>query len=557
MRSTGIRAAARRAGALALCVGPLLACAREREGGSPEDFCRTLEALRAGEIEVGSDRPNEFVGHVASLEALMSAAPKRVREDLELVHEIFVTARDAGGWDTLIDFARMQDPELAGAEGRVAEFAAETCGIRDGSLDWHVDKSDPGASLCDAWPRLGSPLLNNRFPYLLATAAANYFATQLWSFPLLPAPPGFIRVPRGGSVEFKGEYPYARYFAYHPNDYETNNFDTLVDVELDPDPGSTNPWREAVEEGGERRYTARLVFDEAPEDEEPPPNTVYVGRTLSGKWNPVVFLLLRVYAADLGALPPNSAGVRLPSVTVRDAAGEVEAHYAECDPYPPGYVAPVDETRFPAFPVPDHRAVFHPGEYNNEDNWGLPVTVLGNRDNLYLVLFHSRLHGEIYAVRARKPRTPSRREGIPLHAADVDIRLFTVCDYNFWNGRAQSCVIDEGVATDASGDYVLVASDTAHRPRNATKANGVTWLDTGEFLDGQLTYRMLLSEDELLREIRTAVEEGRISERARPYLPDVAQCSRATFEAGGFEGCKASWAERSRRPDGPARVTDG
>ena len=30
-------------------------------------------------------------------------------------------------------------------------------------------------------------------------------------------------------------YAYTRYFAYHPNDFETNNFDTLVGHELDPD----------------------------------------------------------------------------------------------------------------------------------------------------------------------------------------------------------------------------------------------------------------------------------------------------------------------------------
>ncbi|MBW2426935.1 MAG: hypothetical protein JRG86_22015 [Deltaproteobacteria bacterium] len=528
-----------RLGGLALLLLCLVGCGPSEESGSAEAFCQALRALRAGEIEVGSDDPNEFVGHVASLEALTAVAPAAVREDLERVAETFVRARDAGGWDTLLDFAAMQDPELAGAEGRVAEYADAECGIRDGDLAWSEDRSEAPEPLCEAWPRVGSPLMHNRFPYLLATAAANYFATQLWSVPFVPTPPGFLEVPRGGRVEFKGEYPYARYFAYHPNDYETNNFDTLLDRELDPDPGSVNPWRRPQGAEGGRRYTASLVFDDAPD--APEPNTVYVGRTVSGRWNPAVFLLLRVYAADQGALPPNSAGVKLPSVTIYDRKGEVVAHYEECDPYPEGYEPPVDQTRFPAFPVPDHRAVFHPGEYNAEDNWGLPVTLLGNRDNLYLVLFHSRMHGEIYAVRARMPRTPGRRRGIPLHAEDVDVRLFTVCDYNFWNGRAQSCVVDEDIAVDAEGDYTLVASDEAHRPANATREEGVTWLRTGEFLDGQLTYRWLLSTDPLLQEMRRAVEKGVVSEHVRPFLPEVAQCAKATFEAGGFGACRASW----------------
>ena len=196
---------------------------------------------------------------------------------------------------------------------------------------------------------------------------------------------------------------------------------------------------------------------------------------------------------------------------------------------------------FGEFVIAGQRAVFQPGRYNTEDNWGLPVTVLANRDNLYLVLFHSRRYGEVYAVRARKPRTPSRAAGVPLYAEDVDLRLFTVCDYNFWAGRAESCVIDEDIAVDASGRYTLVASDDAHRPSNATSEKGITWMRTGEYLDGQLTYRILLATDPLVQEMRRAIEEGEVSDRVAPYLPEVAQCSQRTFEKGGFEACRASW----------------
>ncbi|MFK7897862.1 MAG: hypothetical protein AB8G23_18650 [Myxococcota bacterium] len=535
----------------ALTCAALLSCdsdsAAPRASASPEAFCKTLASLRAGEIDVGSDDPNEFVGHVASLEALMRVAPSPVHKDLAQVRDVFVSTRDAGGWKTLLDFAAMQDPALAGAQGRVAEFAAAECGIQDGSLEWAMDESAVGDSLCPAWPRLGSPLMNNRFPYLIATAAANYSATQFWSVPFIPAPPGFLDVPRGGRVEFEADYPFARYFAYHPNDYETNNLASLVDHTLDPDPGSANPWRREIGDGEGRRYTVTLIFDKAPEPGVAiPPNTAYVGQTPDGRFNPAVFLLLRVYAADQGALPPNSAGVPLPALRIYDKDGELVEAHEECIPYPDGYEAPVDKTRFAAFPVPDHRALFHPGEYNTKDNWGLPVTVLANRDNLYLVLFHSRKHGEVYAVRAKKPRTPSRRDGIPLHAEDVDLRLFTVCDYNFWAGRAESCVVDEEIVADDEGFYTLVVSDEAHRPSNATAAEGMTWMSSGEYLDGQLTYRILLTGDPLVEEMRQAMNGGEVSERAAPFIPEIAQCSKSEFEAGGFEGCLGSWSSRLR-----------
>ena len=81
----------------------------------PEPFCDTLVALGEGRIDVQSDNPNEMVGFVATLEALLGVAPRAVRADLEYVRDKFAAARDAGGWRTLIDFADMQKPELAAA----------------------------------------------------------------------------------------------------------------------------------------------------------------------------------------------------------------------------------------------------------------------------------------------------------------------------------------------------------------------------------------------------------------------------------------------------------
>lgn len=540
MRTAALRAAPTHVLAIA-CALLLLSCGTGQPD-SPERFCSTLTELRAGRIDVEAENPNEFVGHVNALDALIAVAPGGIGDDLELVRDTLATARDTGGWRTLIDFQGMQNPELAAAEGRISDYTAEQCGIRDAAIDWKVDTLAKNVSLCEGWPRVGSPLMFNRFPYLIATAGANYFSAQFWSVPFVPAPPGFIDVPRGGRVEFKAEYPYARYFAYHPNDYETNNFPTLLDVDIDPDPGSVNPWREPQREGEGRSYTTNLVFDEAPA--EPAPNTVYVGRTQSGKWNPAVFLIMRIYAADQGALPPNSAGVLLPQVTIYDEDGEVVERFEACDPYPEDFEPPVDETLFPAFPVPDHRAIFRPGEVVFESNFGLPVTLLANSDVTYLAAFHSRMWGDVLVARARMPRTASPKRGVALHSRDVDLRLFTVCDYNFWNGRAYGCTVDEDIAIDAEGFYTLVASDADHRPSNATAEHGVTWIETGPFLDGQLTWRVLLARDPLVKQLYSAAIGEGISEAARPYFPEVAQCSRATFEAGGFEGCRQEWAAR-------------
>ena len=56
---------------------------------------------------------------------------------------------------------------------------------------------------------------------LIDTSASNYFSNRFWCGD--GAPPGFHAVPPGGRVEMKGEFPYARYFAFHPSDFDTNN----------------------------------------------------------------------------------------------------------------------------------------------------------------------------------------------------------------------------------------------------------------------------------------------------------------------------------------------
>jgi hypothetical protein len=525
--------------AAALGSGLLLALGCSAPDPPPGPFCETIRALERGEIAFDPGR-NEMAGHVASLDLLLGVAPRAVRDDLQAVRDQLAAVRDTGGLRTLLVFADLQDPELAGMEGRITEYVASECGIRHGPAPegpgYVVGERPDGATRCPAWSRAGSPLTNNRFPYLLDTSSANYFSAQYWSVPWLPAPPGFLAVERGGWVELQGEYPFARYFAFHPNDVETNNLDTLRDVELDPDPGSANPWREAIPEGAGRRYTARIVFDAAPESRRP--NTVYVGERAKGGFNPVLFLLYRIYGADEGSMPPNSAGAPLPAVTIHDADGSVRAHYEACDPYPPGTEPAVDETRFPVFPVPDFRAATRAATISTESNWGMPVDLLANADVLYLSSFYGKQHGSVFAVRFRAPRTPSRLRGVPLWAPDVDLRMFSLCTYNFWNGEAIDCRMDESLAIGPAGRHTVVVSDAASRPANARPQYGVTWMDAGPFLDGQLSWRFVHREGDFLRALAPALRGEPGAPEMAPYVPERAFCEKADFEAGGFEGCR-------------------
>jgi hypothetical protein len=90
---------------------------------------------------------------------------------------------------------------------------------------------------------------------------------------------------------------------------------------------------------------------------------------------------------------------------------------------------------------------------------------------------------------------------------------------------------------DDTGYYTLVVSDEANRPNNARLDEGVRWLDWGPFLDGQLTYRNLLSSDPLLVRMRRVIDDEIDDPTVQPFIPRAAHCSRTDFEAGGWEAC--------------------
>jgi hypothetical protein len=501
-------------------------------------FERTLRALISGELPVECAE-NDFVGHADVLRQLLAVAPDAIRDDLQSLHDLIADARDARGAAVLGIFPRLIDPELANVEGRISDYVREHCGIAlgDGLDDGHDNRQYEKGELvresaCPAWPGAGSPLTSNRFPYLLDTSASNYFSNRFWHGD--GGPPGFTPVPEGGRVVFRGIYPHARYFAFHPSDFDTNSLPTLIDVDLDPDPGSANPFRGPVPSGADRRFTAQLVFTPAPAPRDREPNTSYVGSTRHGKPNQAVFNIYRTTGSELGALPPNNTGVPLPAVSVYDADGTQILHFDECDPYPPGRPPPVDRTRFAPLPIPDARGLSWPGRFVVRSSWGLPYDLLASDDLLYLVAPYTNRLGEIFVCRARALRTP-RTPDEPVYAAGMDIRGFTVATYNFWAGICEDAKVDHELALDDDGCFTLVISPRGHRPANATAANGVTWLDWGDYLDGQLTFRMLLRREPLLVKLAEAVATGVASPAIAPYVPRAVHCSRQEFERGGWQ----------------------
>ncbi len=520
-----------------LLIGMVLLTAACEPKLTPEQqaarFCSTLQHINRGELN--TDGLAELQGHAKTLKTLLDVAPAEIQEDMAQFHGVFAAWAGAvdGENPMRATFVKLSDASLAGAEGRVGDYIAERCGLRIGD-GAYVEAQRPGAqTICPGWPRVGSPLTFNNFPNLPDISGANYFANDFLMNRVGLAVGDAFAVEPGGWVEFHGQYPRSRYFAYHPNDFDLNNLPTLRDIDLEPDPGSVNPFRQIPILGHKNYYTARLMFTAPPEN--PAVNTRYVGVKKDGhSTNRYLFNLLRLYASDLGN-GANSGGVPLPSVTIYDADGAVSERFEECDLYADGNPKLQTQLKFPQLPIADHRARQVP-PWSVSSNFEAPSDTLANADVQYLSTVYSRRFGNIFVVRGKRLSAPNSRAGVPVSQPGFDVRLYTLCNYNIWAGHAINCLLDNDLAIDEDGHYTLVISDLAHRPSNLEQ-HQATWMDWGPFLDGQLSFRHVYRENALVQGIARGLTGQPVSDATRAYLPRALHCSRDKFERGGWQAC--------------------
>jgi hypothetical protein len=519
-------------------VALLPACGERDTSAKTEQFCSSLAAINLGAVDTTGQ--GELQGHVRVLEALLEQAPPSIANDLARIHEtIDAWARVVSGDHSMLDtFELLSAPELIGSEGRVTDFAAEHCDLDLGGPQWVEAEAPTAKDLCPGWPRVGTPLTFNHFPNLPDIAGSNYFAQNFVisaaaSMLGLESLKGAFVVEPGGRAVFQGQYPEARYFAYHPNDMDLNNLETLRDRDLAPDPGSLNPFHEVVPADSTSRYTATLVFGAEPP--EPEPNTRYVGMRKDGITpNRFVVNLLRMYHVDAGN-GPGSGGVPLPALSIYAADGELVRHFEECEMFAPEKRLVKTERVFPALPIIDHRPK-NPPQWTTSSNFDAPSDTLANADVQYLATHFSERFGELFVTRAKYLTAPDTRNGESPAAPDKQVRLYNLCTYNFWNGGATQCMLENELARDAAGFYTLVVSKPADRPANLSETHA-SWLDWGPYLDGQLQYRFVYRENPYVSAIAAAAEGREIADELREYVPVSVPCARATYEAGGWQAC--------------------
>ena len=154
---------------------------------------------------------------------------------------------------------------------------------------------------------------------------------------------------------------------------------------------------------------------------------------------------------------------------------------------------------------------------------------------------YSSAFGDLFVLRAKAPRSPDTRGGEAVwEVPDADLRYITVCNYNFWAGRPNTCALENELAVDDEGRYTIVVTTPENRPEGATADQGVTWFDWGPFLDGTISFRAGLRGDPFAAALETALTGGEVAPEVEPFLPDATSCDPSVFDAGGADACFAS-----------------
>jgi hypothetical protein len=310
-----------------------------------------------------------------------------------------------------------------------------------------------------------------------------------------------VPVPAGGSIELTGQFPHARYMSLQTYSIALQTASNLRDEQIDPDPGSTNPFRAGADRNATNRsYTVRIVNGRGPASGGPA-NTLYNNSTDGTKYG--VALAYRIY------LPDRVAGafgaVAAPSITVVLANG-TRIPFPTCpDPLPdltpvttllaslglPDYGLPPLGLLAPA--TPRFRRYINavqvyatdPTENNYTSGTLTPLIAqltsflpsgLGeNVDNKYVYTYLSQEYGQVVLLRGKLASTPKTYNGDPTVPLPSQLRYWSMCTASRAT-QTYGCVNDEDVQVD-SNDYFTIAISTAvDRPKNATDACGVSWL---------------------------------------------------------------------------------
>ncbi|MBS1676341.1 MAG: hypothetical protein JST08_03045 [Actinobacteria bacterium] len=399
-----------------------------------------------------------------------------------------------------------------------------------------------------------------------------------------------FQLPAGATITLHGQFPHARYFSL--TSYVTKSGVTgypatsIYDEQIEPDAGSVNPFMPGADrQAADRDYTITVSGETQPAS--PAPNTLYAGQAGQTGQTQQIELIMRIYRPDKN-LEAN-AGVPLAAPTLNPSGGSpVTQEKAVCEALstvsgignlptasqglPPAtyqHLRDLGSPVHPATPTPTWERFFNQqhmlaplyagaGEPYESLIPKLPTTVTGGfystPSNAYITSYVDRNIGpnteghNIVVLHAKMPTHPTTYEGDPVNdSTGTQVRYWSLCTAGSISNPPlipanSACLFDQQVPTDAADEYTIVVSLPEDRPKNATPACGVAWLDWGTAGDGQgrpsldlLIMRNQLSSPTFAQSIERITTPGTEQEVMGAYYPTTTYETTQEFEAKG--GC--------------------
>ncbi|MCW3039548.1 MAG: hypothetical protein JWM31_1453 [Solirubrobacterales bacterium] len=372
-----------------------------------------------------------------------------------------------------------------------------------------------------------------------------------------------VTMPAGSKIVLKGAFAHARYQSI--NSYNKANnapIDALNDVATKPDAGSVNPYRlGARRDATKRAYTITVVNSGLPAGARAD-NTVYAG--VEGQ--PDQLLLLRVYEPDSFKRAELTGGVGLPKVELHLADGSIQTGAAACaamqaqggqlslTTLPESLYKSLREpagaaSTFPAEAKPLFRAFYNTGFviscWYQGNCTGNPLRAGGqysNIDNQYVASFVSRgfAAGPVLVLKGKLPTTPQTGAKVK-RTGGGQMRYWSICqNESLYTTKGAGCLYDSQIPVDAQGNYTIVTSRSADRPKNATAKCGVAYLPwpkngdgDGHLDDGLLLVRNMLPSPSFHQAVQNTKTPGDEAKVMGPYLPRGSYLTKAKFQQRG------------------------
>ncbi len=413
-------------------------------------------------------------------------------------------------------------------------------------------------------------------PNLWPDMASTFFLSQL-------------TMPAGSTLTLRATYPHVRYFQFALYREERDTYVSIGEAftgqEIEPDPGSSNPFLVGADRLAEpRNFTLRILAEAPPiEPKDRKPNTLYVGR--DGK---KIQMAIRIYLADQGrdgagwgtALSPfNGPGLPSYEVTLADGTRLSSEEFVrqfvqkmEENTQPPltaeQWVKLVqaedndpelDPATAPARQVPTWEKFWTirysvVGAFKTpEERAKIPYAgaMEGGGDGPYLLTYLSRQFGSVYVVRGKMPIFPNTYAG----AEGKGLEVMPEAQTQYWSlvsceappsGRVVDGVTDMQVPLDGDRNYTIVVSRQEDKPKNATLENGVAWVEwspLGEGLDdprnrpdfGMLIMRMMGNHPSWLQSPDKISQPSLEEAIMGPYYPQGYYTTKEEFEAKGTQ----------------------